>query len=272
MRFYQRHLEYAMTDIGDTRMIDLSAQQIRTMLTNLDGLAPRSRAHVRTVLKMALGLAVADGIILRNPCDSVEAPRVEKYESYALNEAERYHLVAAVDLHRLKALWHLYVDLGLRLSEGLKLRWADWNRENNTLHIRKAKGDKERVIPLTDDHVARLNAHWKYQQLERTDNPKWQERGLMFPSEVGSRLSDANMRRAFKTLLAHAGLPHHIRIHDLRHTAATNLLAAGVDLATVQYITGHADSGVLIELYAHAQIDRTRAAITKLEASRQTGS
>ena len=78
-----------------------------------------------------------------------------------------------------------------------------------------------------------------------------------------------SLQVTFKAALARAGLPHRIRIHDLRHTAATNLIAAGVDIATVQYILGHRTSAVLLDIYSHHHADRNRAAVEKVEATRR---
>ncbi len=78
-----------------------------------------------------------------------------------------------------------------------------------------------------------------------------------------------SLQVTFKAALARAGLPHRIRIHDLRHTAATNLIAAGVNVTTVQYILGHRTSAVLLEIYSHHHSDRDRVAVEKMEAKRK---
>lgn len=292
LEFYERHADYAIPHIGAIRMLDLQPQDIRAMLLALaphgdrPGLSPRSRAHVRTVLRQAFQMAVDDGILIRNPADAVEPPKVTKYDSYALNRAELTALFAAVATHRLCAMWHLLADLGPRHDEIISVRWADLDREARTLRIRHTKNGEERYLPLTAEHMALLDAHWGRQQDERSDNPRWREHGYMFPSEVGTKLLQSNVRRAFKDIINHINdeeakqaeqegreartiIPRRVRIHDLRHTAATNLIAAGNDIPTVQYITGHKDSSVLLEIYAHAQADRNRAAVERVEEQRR---
>lgn len=293
LEFYARHVGYATAHIGDGRLLDLTAQHLRDMLAALapagedaPGLSPRSRAHVRTVLRQAFQLAVDDGILTRNPVDAVEAPKVAKYDSYALSDTELRAFYGAVAGHRLRAMWHLLADLGPRHEEILVVRWSDLSREARTLRIKGTKTDEQRYLPLTADHLALLDAHWTAQQDERSNNPKWKEHGLIFPSEVGTKLGQSNVRRAFKGLLdglneaeatqaaeegrvAREIIPRRVRIHDLRHTAATNLIAAGVDIPTVQYITGHRDSSVLLEIYAHAQAERNIEAVERVEQKRQ---
>lgn len=266
--FYSDHVGYGVGQIGTIRLIDLQPQDIRDCIAALDRLAPQSRKNVLKVLSMALRLAVNDGVITRNPCDAVDSPRVTRYEAYALSADELRRFYAAVAGTRLEALWHVLADLGPRIGEALALRWADLDRERRTLRVRGTKTDRERYLSLTATHMALLDTHWHRLQDERTDNPRWTERGFLFPSEVGTALDDASARRTFKTVLEKAGLPKVIRLHDLRHTAATNLIAAGNDPTTVQYLTGHRDSSVLLEIYSHHQEDRNRAAIERVEERR----
>lgn len=295
LKFYNRHIAYAMPHIGDEPLYTLAAQHIRDALAALapededddTGLSPQSRKHVLTVLSMALQLAVVDGVITRNPCATVEPPKVEKYRAYALSDAQLAALLAAVAGSRLAPLWHLLADYGMRLDELLSSRWSDYDQEQARLRIKATKNDCERYLSLTPDHVERLAQHWEHLQDERSDNARWKEQGYLFPSEVGTKLIQSNVRRVFKEtidgvnaaeaqLAAEEGraareiIPRRVRIHDLRHTAATNLIAAGNDIPTVQYITGHRDSAVLLEIYAHHQDERDRAAVEKVKAKRKT--
>lgn len=269
LAFYKRHLAYANALIGDVRLHELTDDDIRTALADLTDLSPQSRKHVRTVLSMALSAAVSAGIIARNPCDDVAAPKVTKYRAYALNADELSAFFAAVAGTRLEPLWHLFADYGPRLDELLRCTWPDYDVTTGRLRIYAPKTDDVRYLTLTEAHLDRLAAWRERLALERADNPKWREFGYLFPSEVGTKLLQSNVRRAFKDALERAELPETIRIHDLRHTAATNLIAAGNDIPTVQYITGHKDSKVLLEIYAHHQEERNRAAVERVEAKRQ---
>lgn len=268
--FYERHLGYALPHIGAIRLLDIQAQDCRTMLNALaDDLSPQSCAHIHTVLKQAFQLAVDDGILTKNPMATVERPKVTRYKAYALTTAERAAFLAIADTTRLKTLWRLLIDFGPRHDEILNRRWSDYNAEKRTLRIQDTKNDRERYLPLTPEHVALLKAHWNALQTERSDNPRWQEHGYLFPSEVGTKLGQDNVRRAFKRLLERAKLPATIRVHDLRHTAATDMIAAGMPIPMVQYITGHRDSAVLLEIYAHAHAERNREGMERVEELRK---
>ena len=270
LAFYERHIGYALPYLGPHPLFLLDSDHIRDCLAALaPSLSPQSCKHVRTVLSMAFGKAVDEGIIARNPCATVDPPRVTRYEAYALSDAELSALFAAVAGLRLEPLWHLLADYGMRLDELLSARWLDYNVPEGKLRIRATKTGTERYLTLTEAHTAALAAWRERLAVEREDNPRWRALGYLFPSEAGTKLLQSNVRRAFKDALERAQLPARIRVHDLRHTAATNLIAAGNDISTVQYITGHRDTKVLLEIYSHYQQGRDREAVEKVEARRQ---
>ena len=79
---------------------------------------------------------------------------------------------------------------------------------------------------------------------------RWHDSGLVFTSTIGTSADDRNVRRAWKELLASADLPY-VRIHDLRHTAATLLLTQGVHPRVVMETLGHSQIGVTLDTYSH---------------------
>tara|TARA_B100000809_G_scaffold184305_1_gene182325 strand:+ start:4633 stop:4995 length:363 start_codon:yes stop_codon:yes gene_type:complete len=79
---------------------------------------------------------------------------------------------------------------------------------------------------------------------------RWHDSGLVFTSTIGTPADDRNVRRAWKELLASADLPY-VRIHDLRHAAATLLLTQGVHPRVVMETLGHSQIGVTLDTYSH---------------------
>src|SRR5262249_22297044 len=117
----------------------------------------------------------------------------------------------------------------------------------------------ERVLMLDDDLLALLRMHRKNQAEERLIcGPAWKDRlNLVFVTETGAPIYASGLVDHFKQALERAGLPS-IRFHDLRHTAATLMLADGVPLVTVSKILGHSSSAVTATIYAHA-LDESKA-------------
>ncbi|REE95758.1 integrase-like protein [Thermomonospora umbrina] len=150
--------------------------------------------------------------------------------------------------HRLYAQYHLIAFRGLRRGESCGLRWADLDLKNGTAAIRwqitqigkemfegKPKSDAgEASISLDTATVNALRAHKARQNTERlAAGDTWTDTGYVFTTETGAPVSPNDVTEQFEQLSMEAGLPP-IRLHDLRHGAATFLLAAGYDMKVVQ--------------------------------------
>jgi integrase len=120
--------------------------------------------------------------------------------------------------------------------------------------------DAGRRLDLSDELVALLRRHRAWQAQARSwAGGRWVDHGLVFASPWGTPLLPGNVLRDFRRLLRRAGVPAAYRLHDLRHTAASHLLADGVPLPEVSQILGHASPAITARLYAHA-VKRTRGA------------
>lgn len=308
--FYTRHAAYAVPHIGGVALRRLDAAHVRRMLAKLGetSLKPRSVAHVRSVLMNALNMAVKDGIISRNPAADADAPRVKPFQARALAPEERQALLDAAygvrrvethghrggrvvrvvegaEPHRLAVLVHVAVDLGLRRSELLALRWRDIDWRDNTLLVADSKTtDGVRVVPFLNTHAVALRRHQaaqaeeahiaRQQARERgLPEPAWNAAGLVFCSEEGTPLSESNLSaRTFKMFLRWAELPPNaFRLHDLRHTAITDWIESGADPKTAQVLAGHSDPKTTMQIYAHARAANARPAIEAAEKRRKRG-
>jgi len=106
-------------------------------------------------------------------------------------------------------------------------------------------------LPLPIVAAEALKAHRTRQLQERLlAGSRWHDSGLVFTSTIGTSADDRNVRRAWKELLASADLPY-VRIHDLRHTAATLLLTQGVHPRVVMETLGHSQIGITLDTYSH---------------------
>ncbi|GAA2456230.1 tyrosine-type recombinase/integrase [Actinomadura vinacea] len=150
--------------------------------------------------------------------------------------------------HRLYAQFHLIAFRGLRRGESCGLRWSDLDLENGTATIRwqitqdgtetregKPKSEAgEGTISLDSTTVKVLRAHKARQNAVRLEaGDAWVETGYVFTTPTGEPLNPSQVTEQFEYLSMEAGLPP-IRLHDLRHGAATFLLAAGYDMKVVQ--------------------------------------
>jgi integrase len=109
-----------------------------------------------------------------------------------------------------------------------------------------------------------LKAHRKAQLEERlAAGGEWEDSGLVFTTPIGTALDPRNVTREFQGMLSTAKLPH-VRFHDLRHTAATLLLAQGVDPRTIMETLGHSQISLTLNTYSHVLPVLQEAAALKM--------
>ena len=147
-------------------------------------------------------------------------------------------------------------------GEILALTWQDVDIDARTLQVRRALSDgvvsepktkrSHRRIGLSSDAANALRDHRKRQLEERIKRGGlWEDRDLVFPSNVGTHMSQRNLTRAFKAAAARAGLPETVRLYDLRHTCATLLLSRNVHPKYVQELLGHRSIALTLDTYSH---------------------
>jgi integrase len=169
----------------------------------------------------------------------------------------------------------------LRPGEALALRWKAVDFDRQTLMIEQSLARVGRLTGVsklvfqetkTDqstrslhmpDLVAKVLLEHRRRQAEMrlAMGPEWIDMGLVFTTGKGTPLEASNVHRDFKKLLKQAGLPHRVRVHDLRHSSASLLLNLGIPLKTIQTILGHSSIKVTADIYAHLapQIERDAA-------------
>jgi integrase len=136
-----------------------------------------------------------------------------------------------------------------------------------SLHLVEPKSPRSRrLIALPAVAVKALRAH-RVRQLETrlAAGARWQDQGFVFPTSIGTPLEPRRITRAFRALLKRAGLPL-IRLHDLRHTAATLLLAQGVSPRVVMETLGHSQISLTLNTYSHVLPALQREAASKMDA------
>ena len=175
---------------------------------------------------------------------------------------------------RLYPLFHLVAHRGLRRGEACGQRWIDTHLDAGSMDVfnqlvqygwetgmdTPKTDDSAASVALDGDTVLILRAHRKRQDAEReAAGIKWVESGLVFTQEDGKPLHPADVTEHFKYLARQAGLPP-IRLHDLRHGAATIALAAGVEMKVVQHMLRHASITTTSDLYTNVLPELARTA------------
>jgi integrase len=247
--------KHVVPALGNVRLSNLTPAHLQGFYrTKLDaGLSPRTVQYLHVVLHRALKQALRWGLVSRNVAEAVDPPKVPKKDVTPLSPDQARALLEAARGDRLEALYVLAVHTGMRQGELLALRWEDVDLDAGVLRVRGTKTARSRrTVKLSQTALEALRSHLTRQleEIGRTGD-RYQDRGLVFATEVGTPLNRHNLtQRSFRPLLAKAGLPQ-IRFHDLRHTCATILLKAGQHPKFVQEMLGHATIAITLDTYSH---------------------
>jgi integrase len=238
-----------------------------------------SLRHMHAVIRRALNVAVRWQLISVNPATLVDAPKAAEHEVTALTADEARRLIRGARDDRMQGRWIVGLALGVRQGEALGLWWEDVDLDARVLRIRRAlqrqRGGglvftepktrrSKRTIPLPAPLVEALAEHRDRQDKERaTAGSLWQGSPCVFTSPIGTPVDPRNDFREFRKLLARAGLPP-VRLHDLRHTAASLLLAQNVPARVVMEILGHSQIALTMNSYSHVAPEVSREAADRM--------
>ncbi len=242
-------------------------------------LSPKSVHHAFTLLNGAMRFALRMELIGRNPCEAATRPSVKRSDAKALSADEVTRLLGAARGTRWEAFVNLALSTGARRGELCALSWNDYDADAGTLTIRHSlsqtrsgiavkatKTGRTRTLPLSrvaNDALRSQNAA----QVRERARKRWFLReaddGAIFTDELGRRVTPMAATCAFDRIARKAGIST-TRLHDLRHTAATTLLLAGVDVRTAAGILGHASPTVTLSTYAHLMPEAQREAVDRL--------
>jgi integrase/recombinase XerD len=184
-----------------------------------------------------------------------------------LTRDEVHRLIEATRTpHNRTYFWTLY-SLGLRLNEGLHLQVGDIDGTRKLVHVHRGKGAKDRYVPLPPRTLQMLRDYWSTHR-----HPRW-----LFPA-VGQDQKTAtaashpmpknSVQGALRRVVRQLGLKKKVSIHTLRHSYATHLLEAGVNLRQIQQYLGHR-SLKTTTLYLHLTSQGQEHAVATLEALMQ---
>jgi integrase len=277
---YQDHVRrYMIPRIGHLRLSRLAPRHVIDMETDLlrrggRGGAPLSARTVlqtHRILSSALSQAMRSELINRNVASLVEPPRMSRHEFPTLTFQQVRQFLDGIGnpLHRSIVL--LAVQTGLRRSEILGLQWRDLDIDKGMISVRRSliqmpggevtvadtKSGYGRLVPMVEETRILLGSLRESAQesaqnsgLELGGDGVLDDHSFVFCHPDGRPLTPHSVTQAFRRARARAGLEG-FRLHDLRHTHATLLLAEGVHLKVVSERLGHSSISITGDLYSH---------------------
>jgi integrase len=263
--------------LGGKKLIDLTVSDVDKLLSlkTDSGLSPSTVRRIRAVLAQCLDQAIRWELVRRNVATLSRSPKMLRHEGRTLSPEQARHLLETLRGHHNEALYALMLSTGLRRGEALGLLWSDFDRTTGVLRVSrqlKREGSRlvttdtktslsRRAVNLPAQMLTTLLAHEARQASERDRlGTAWIESGYVFTSSIGTPIDPRNLYREFRKVCRSAGLGDW-HPHELRHSAASLMLAQGVKIQVVSQVLGHSSIRMTADVYGHLlDPDREEAA------------
>jgi len=280
--------------LGNHKLLRLRPEHLQSFINNLkkdngENLSVSTIKQIKCILFGALGQATRNGLVTRNSADALSLPKNDKRKIAAFTPGEQAALLNQLKGRRLFALFVVALGAGMRIGEILALRWADVDLIKNEITVaaslsrskdRDSKGEalKSRIkvgspktkngyrsIPMTHEVKQALLRHREGQAAERLRaGSAWLQNDLVFCTTIGGFLEYRNITRLFAAARDAAGVPK-LSFHSLRHSFATNSIAAGVDHYYLSRILGHSSIALTLDTYTDYLPDKASHEMSKME-------
>ena len=258
---------YIVPFLGPMKLDSLTPLIVAKYVSDMfeKGFSVKMRKRGLDRLRQALDYAISLHVIPDNPCAASKIPTPESREAVPLTVEQCQTLFEHCDEHRIGDMISLSAMTGLRAGELLALRWSAVNLPEKILSVRESieevKGSfgtkppkskaGRRSVPLGDYAVASLQNRLRKAKLEGF-GPGETEDDWVFPNNVGKLHRPSNYtKRVWHPIRDAAGIPASTWFHDLRHTQASLMIAAGVHIKVIQERLGHVDGDLVWKVYGH---------------------
>lgn len=273
--------------LGTLEVRQIRTPAVRKFVQSLtrQGLAPKSVALVRTVLRQILEQAVEDDVLEYNPCDRAKGPEAKKSTGKAMTLDQVAALLEAAQGDRLELALRLLFVFGLRRGEVCAIRWKDVDPVNGTLTIRgtlgyvpghgllyrETKSDEVRIFKLPASLIAAFLWHQARQEAERTamegqwTSPASDDEDYVFVAvRRGGPLNSELIYNAFRRAAKHINVVG-FSPHSLRHAAASYLHVKRAPVKTISAYLGHSDTRTTSDIYIDVFADELNEAAELIE-------
>lgn len=172
--------------------------------------------------------------------DQIHRPRRSFRLPHILSRQEVKRILEALSNRKHRAMLSLIYACGLRRSEVLNLKLTDVQSDRGFLFVAHSKGDKDRVVPLSQKLLIQLREYYL----------DYRPRVFLFEGQGGGKYAPKSLQLVFQKAIEEAGICKPATLHWLRHSYATHLLESGTDIRYIQELLGHSSSRTT-EIYTH---------------------
>lgn len=274
--------KHIIPGIGRVPLLKLSPAHVQMFLTEkLGSLSAKTCHHLRTCLRVALGTAVKWRPVHRNAAALTDPPPTPERRVRCMSEEELGAFEKAARGHHFEAAFIVALSTGMREAEILGLQWQRVDLEKRQIEVavqlqridgkltltapKTSKG--RRGILLCDVAAKALAAHKLMQEADRQRaSTRWQATEFVFTNPAtGTPLDQRTLVQYFYGIRDAAGIKN-LRFHDLRHSAASFLLANGVPIKMIFELLGHSSTSFTMDVYGHCLPKLQQEAATQMDA------
>jgi integrase len=269
----EHHIKPAL---GKKKVANLTTSDVDRLTSKKidDGLSVSTVRRIRNVLSQALDQGIRWDLVIRNVATLSRSPKGVRPEGRSLAPEQARILLDTLRGHHNEVLYALMLSTGLRRGEALGLQWRDFNEETGTLLVQRSliredgvlitKDTKthksRRAVNLPEPLIAQLKSHRANQNaLKLSHGRAWTNSGHIFTSSVGTPIDPRNLYREFQEICREAEIGKW-HPHELRHSAASLMLAQGVKLQVVSEVLGHSSIRMTADVYGHVLAHDRQAA------------
>lgn len=277
------YFEKRKIKLCDLKAYDLEQYYNYKVTTNsrLDGkgsLSPRTIKHHHEIISNALRAAQRQELVISNVASIAKTPKVQDCHFNTYNPEQIKLLKKAIRGTVAEIPIYLCITYGFRASEVTGLMWDNVDFVNKTITISRTvvKGKKGynvvkktknnssfRTVLMTEDVSELLMLHKKVQDSRKLRNKDYNVNDFVCTHINGNLITPMCLWDNFVRIIDECGLPR-IRLHDLRHSAGTNLQQNGVPISTISKLLGHSDINTTYRYYIHTDTNESINAVNKL--------
>ncbi len=252
--------------IGHYQLSKLTASVLQNYVNELkeEGLSSATIKKIYNILKGALDHAVNMDLLPVNHITKIQLPKIIKNDLKVWDTSQLQLFLEHIKGERLYPAFYLAITTGMRKGEFLGVRWKDIDFQNGIVYVRQTLSkDGKRLIPgakteasirsikLTRECIEVLLQHKPIVENEKLSlGIEYVDEDLVNCTSKGTPINPNNFSRTFLRLIKESGLPR-IRVHDLRHSHATMLIAGGVNAKVISERLGHSNIKVTLDTYSH---------------------
>ncbi|MBR5736701.1 MAG: site-specific tyrosine recombinase XerD [Bacteroidales bacterium] len=271
---YSRDAEFLfdyLKNEGLSKVEDVEGAHLTAYIESLSaaGISKRSQARAISSINALFRFLEEEGVIKENPCDMLDAPKMQKHLPSVLSVEEITAILNSVDLskpqgHRNRAILEMLYSCGLRVSELVNLRISDLFFDEGFIRV-IGKGNKQRLIPVGEPAVKAvgfwmdIRRHWPVAR---------DSEDVLFLNRRGRKMTREMVFHIVKEQAELAGIHKDISPHTFRHSFATHMVENGADLRVVQEMLGH-ESILTTEIYTHIDTRKWQETILKFHPAGQ---